>query len=803
MPLSDYLLQTPRKLSRALLPRYFTCRRIPTLRSTVYPHFVPHVDDFEQPYHSASIRERPAAGMAWAISSTTRHPVYVGRLDPQVHVGLACDCLCPACGAPLQAVNLREPSSSPRQPFFRHHVGTQGPGCKYRVAELAALKLLVEKGLIEIPAPRRRGDQLGLSGTIYQAEAVGSAVRERIIERRLVSETSAVLTLESGRKVALVLRGHQDVGSLGSLLAVVEVHVDDPDVAWLSPEEIIQRSELDAKWLHVVEHQQHADLQVQADDLARQQALDALDIDPGDIDLPVGATKKQACESFIHWAVKEALMHIGSLQAPALHLTASAVGKTGTVHTVPVDIPPTRLAVEHVAHEVLFDGYRADIVCRVRDSARAASGSFQLLVEVAVTNRVHTQKLRLIREAGAACIELDVMSFASGGSVTRPQLQHLVSSDVACKAWLHHPLAVEFLSEAQSRADAARDRDDAMRSAAELRQAEERRLAAAMQQEADALAAAKASWASSLSRQDALAELRRALQQRWMDRGERTSNGMNWAAGELEAALSDLLPRGLLDNKVIGKGGLIWKLEAILRSASPPLGALDARSVLCLDAPYLPYDLEPMLGLLHLAIDHAGARVEDGLHAYQEQQQTVLKSLHAGEKRYARQGHLDAVLSEMFPELAAVFANELGTRAYSDRILLQQQESRARVEKDRLIAEEAALAERERLLAEEAAEKERRRVPDAIDAVTYQWVWKANPNIPKDAETAVSYLKFSKHRNAGDALRQVVRDGFAARQQGLDFSTWFKSRTYRSVDDVMHAREVLEAGWLVQSKLSG
>jgi len=276
--------------------------------------------------------------MVWAIKGKTREPVYVGRLDPQRHVGLRCECECPACGSPLQAVNLREPAASTRQPFFRHHVGTQGPGCKYRVAELAALKLLAEKGIIEIPAPRRHANRIGISGTIYPAEAVGAAVRERIVERRLVSEVAAVLTLESGRKVALVLRGHQDVGELGSVFAVVEVHVDDPELAMLSPEEILKRSELESGWLHVIEHVQDEELQLQADELARQRALDKLDIDPEALDLPVGATKKQASESLIHWAVKEALMHIGFLQVPELRLAASAIGKGGIAHTVPTSM---------------------------------------------------------------------------------------------------------------------------------------------------------------------------------------------------------------------------------------------------------------------------------------------------------------------------------------------------------------------------------------------------------------------------------------------------------------------------------
>lgn len=175
------------------------------------------------------VQERFATGMAWAVDRASREPVYVGKLGSK-HVGLRCNCICPACDARVQAVGVGPDAGPSRAPFFRHHLAEQGPSCKYRVAELAALRLLFEQNLIEIPAPRRRSAYRGTSGHVYVGEHVGEAIAERVIQRRLISEAQAVLTLESGRQVVLVLRGHQDVGELGSVHAVVEIQVSDAEV---------------------------------------------------------------------------------------------------------------------------------------------------------------------------------------------------------------------------------------------------------------------------------------------------------------------------------------------------------------------------------------------------------------------------------------------------------------------------------------------------------------------------------------------------------------------------------------------
>ena len=749
-----------------------------------------------------NIAARPAAGMAWAVEAVTRIPVYVGKLT-RAQTGLRCGCICPACNAPLQAVNAGAGPGQRKATFFRHHVGQQGPSCKYRVAELAALQLLAEKGVIEIPAPRRRGIVSGVSGTLYQGEAIGSAIQERIVERRLLSEVGAILTLESGRQVALVLRGHQDIGELGSVFAIIQVQVDDPEVAWLSPEEILQRSELSSDWLHVVRHKEDEDLQSEADELARQKALEQLDIEPEMLGLPVGATRMQASESLVHWAVKDALMALGSLQAPELRLSVNAVGSTGRVHTVPVSLPSVRLAVAEVADEVLFDGYRADIVCRVRNEKDSHATAFLLLVEVAVTNKVKPEKLKLIRAAKMACMELDVMSFAQGGTVTRGELRDLVADDLESKVWLYHPSEDKLLATAQAKADAARDEDDAKRRKAEADETEQRIASEHRERQNRERAVAKVAWIKSLDSDAALRELRALLQLRWKRQPEYTSNAIAWQPGEFEQAASTLLPHGGIDGRLLAAGGLAWRLHAVISGGNRWNDPLDVKAVLNLDRDdYFPYELEPWLGLLHMAISYCDPVIRDGKERYEAQRELVFKSLEAGERRFMRPTDHDEALAGLFPELHELLTSEFGTRSYGERVRKEREAARLKADEELLLAEEMARKERARQLAEEEAEKERQRLPEAIRAVTYQWAWKLNPKLPPSAGAAVDYLRYSMHKDASQEMRTLVREAFAARQEGKEFASWFSALMFASAEKVVETREVLEAAWLIQSKLT-
>lgn len=747
------------------------------------------------------MREKPASGMAWAVDGRSNRPVYVGTLAAN-QTGLQCGCICPACNARLQAVNAGQDASSSRTPFFRHHLTEQGPGCKFRVAELAALKLLAESGLIEIPAPRGVSAYAGRSGRIYNVEQRGEAVREAIIECRLVSAVQALLTLESGREVVLVLRGHQDVGEFGSVLAVIEIQVSDPEVALLSPEEIVARSELRGQWMHLVRHQDDERLRQSADDEARAQALEQLDIHPDELDLPVGATRKQASESMLHWAIKDALLGLGYLMAPEYRQSVTVRGNDGSLHTVGVVIPATRLVTTEVVDEVLFDGYRPDIVC-VATADDGPLGRFRLLVEVAVTSKVTATKLDLIGRDAVACIELDVGRFGEGGQVSRSRLRELVARDLQCKTWLHHPLMAQMLSDAMAKANAARDAADAQRAAAVVAAREQDRVERARLQHQQREDERKQAWAQSLDWVDAARELRLVLDRRWAAELQLSSNGMVWQDSEFEEAIGGVLKASHLSRWITAHGGIAWRLSQIVGAATDQLDGLDFHDVSGALGGFARWDLEKWLGLIHLAIDHLQPKIlPDTLTAHANQRVRVLESLRAGQRTHVRPGDLDDILMAMFPELQAVLSQELGTRAYCERLQREQEAAERAVREAAAAAAALAAAEQAQRDAEAAAVRERERLPQAIASLGYEMLWRSNLKLPPSPEDAVKYLHIMGDRNPSPETVDLVTDGWAARQRGCTFSEWLASRVFGSVEEVNTARKSLEKAFLIQSKIS-
>lgn len=744
-----------------------------------------------------AVRERFATGMAWAVDKQSGEPVYVGKLGGE-HTGLRCNCICPACDARLQAVGVGH-ADPRRAPFFRHHQAEQGPGCKFRMAEMAALRLLFQSGLIEIPAPRKHSEYRGASGRLYPAERVGEAIEEAVVERRLISAAQAILTLASGRQVALVLRGHQDVGELGSVFAVIEVQVSDPEVALLSPEEILARSELRGEWLHLVKH--HNDQQVQqlADDAARAQAAELYDIDPTELGLPVGATAKQASESLIHWAVKDALLRLGTLMAPGFHGSASATAMDGTLHTVEVTVPPTMLRVSDVVDEVLLDGYKPDILC----SATAVSGDlgqFRLVVEVALTSKVTATKLALVERDGLACIELDVRRFAEGSQrVPLSRLVELVRTDLACKAWLHHPQIGAWMRLAQAKAEQARDEADRRAAAARQAALAERRREEERARAEARTAERKASWVSTLGREQTLQELRLVLERRWASEMLITSNGMTWDEGEFEQLAQSNLAPHRLGRLITAQGGVAWRLSEIVKCIRGERQSLDLSAVVGVDYGLMRWDLEPWLGLFYLAIEHYKVDVEaDQVAEHLAGSQAVLASLRSGKAVHARPGGYDEVLTGLFPELRDVLELELGTLEYSKRVERERAAAATAAKAAQEAEAEAAAAAEALRKADEAAERERQRLPNAVSLVCYQMAWKPNRWVPKSAEQAVEFLRYSPHKDADQWTRDLVADGWRARAASHEFKEWFGSTQFPSVEAVALARGALEAAFLIE-----
>lgn len=76
-----------------------------------------------------------------------------------------------------------------------------------------------------------------------------------------------------------------------------------------------------------------------------------------------------------------------------------------------------------------------DIVCTATDAAGQDLGT--LMVEVTVTNRLDDERVRRLRATGTACIEIDLS--ATGGRISREDLQQPVLRSTAIKRWIYFP----------------------------------------------------------------------------------------------------------------------------------------------------------------------------------------------------------------------------------------------------------------------------------------------------------------------------------------------------------------------------
>lgn len=749
-------------------------------------------EDFHVP-EQAQKNDRWTSGMAWAVRRASRQPVYIGKLRRE-DKGLACDCVCPACEAPLQAVAPGLQATSTRVPFFRHHQAQQGPGCKHRVAELAALKLFAERGIIEIPAPRGSAAVVGFSGKVYEKARVGDVVVEKIVSKRVISDIEVELTLASGRTVILTLRGEQHMGEFGSAHAVIQIHVTDPEIAMMSEEEILQQARFSPRFLQLIAHADRSRLDLLAADDARREALEQLDIAPEDLHLPKGATAKQASESLLHWAVKDSLLTVGYLRTPAFRHVESVMCADGKPYTAEVTLPELTLELSDIEWEVQHEGFRPDIVCWAVDR-QGGLGRFRLLIEVAKTSTVTATKLARIRAAGLACLQIDVYKFARSGEVSLSEVRPLVANDVAAKEWLCHPVLDRLIAEARTKVAGFKTRHEQTLEEAAIRLAEQRARAAREKEAAEREAARRSGWAGQLTQAQALRELRTVLDRRWAGETEITSNGMLWERGKFEAEIRHLWSGQGRIRSLAETGGLPWRISRILGVHYGTHQELDFKTTLS-DWTTMPHTYaEPAwLGLLHLIIEKFDvAAFHDDYDAYASQREQVMASLNAGEPVYARSTSDDAMLVEMFPEIAPVLAQRFGTIEYASDIKRKAAEAfQAK------LAEQEAELEAEKLRQTAAQEEAARR--KAIEQFGYSMVWNSAPSAPSTPDRVFQCIKVTGSGPLDVRWTGVMLSALKAKLAGENLANWLHGQTLNTTKEAEDLAKLLRNAYLAKSK---
>lgn len=725
--------------------------------------------------------EKSGTLMAWAVRAETRQATYIGALS-RAETGLACTCVCPACGGTLQAVNAGMPAEhflkpDSMRPFFRHHTGQQQAECLVKVAQIAALQLLMNSQEIDLPAPLARRSVVGASGAIYTHEAVGSAAQARIADRHWVDEHAARITLEDGRVILIRLTGSNVGDDDGQADAIISIKVDDPEVSTWPPEKILRHAQLDGQWLCWERHWDDGVLEAEALAKAEEEARRLVDLAPEGYLMPDGLTPMQRSESVLHWVIKEMLAAAGQLLTPAVHEVITQRMPNGRDEKRAVSIPAMTLELSDVRVEYNLGGMVPDVMCRAVDSATRFA-PMELMIEVAVTHRVSDTKRAQVQERGLGCIEFDIDLVNVGGRMTTARLKSMVLGDPTNKRWINHP-------------ELQRQRARALEGLA---------IASAQIEEELIQSQRRTDWFRGIPVAHALQEYLGALRESWLGRTCVAGDGSAWRPEEMAALLKERGVKQLGDREFSGAGGILRRLDRIraaaLASRPAALSYEALRSALEGQG-----DERRFASLILLAVHAYRPSMADpdaaALAACREQ---ITQSIRDGETAFARPSTWDEVLGTLFPEMARGLSQEFGTTAYADKVRRANREAQRLADAETRDVEAARRAQAQEKLNAKALSDE---IEAALDSIPARLIWaEMDGSIPMDVATAVRFVRDWRTRSAPSSAerdRDVVESAWEARAKGLSIRAWIETRKPGDAGEVRQLSRLLEASWLAYS----
>lgn len=382
---------------------------------------------------------------AWARDSLTGEPVYIMELGEQRRGG-KCGCECQSCDLPLTAVNAAK-SEYIKRPHFRHPNGAEKSECMFLAARLAALQLLREQGVFELPARRVSGKVLGLSGTQHEVWIEHPAERIKIRDFDFRDKASALITLDDGRQLRFHLIGSGNRSEDGHVTPSVFLDLSDAALAGMSLEELRKRTTLVPDGLCWQSHWRDAELQNQADQAALAKAVDLMDIEGEYITELEGVELKFRRETLLHLEVKRILSESRQIRVPEVQCYVLRTADDGHEIEHSFDFPSQVIPLTAVTLEKRFGRLIPDVTAQT-----SADHGDILLIEVTVTNTIRQERHSQIRTGNVPAIEIDIGR--TGGMISRSELRDLVIDSTECKRWLCHPEADLRQNELEQAADA-------------------------------------------------------------------------------------------------------------------------------------------------------------------------------------------------------------------------------------------------------------------------------------------------------------------------------------------------------------
>lgn len=708
--------------------------------------------------------------MAWALTADERKATYIGtlRLDQK---GLACHCVCPACGGTLQAVNAGKLpheiiEGENLRPHFRHDNGQQKDACLLKMSQIVALQLLLREKTIVLPEHTRNFTTKGASGQIYTGTASRPAVSAPISAIHWVDEHEAKITMPDGRVVWLRLYGSPARGNAASGDAVITIKVDDPEVATWSQDKILEHAQLTGEWLCWEKHPDDDQLHEQARQDADNQAKHWCDYLPEDLDFPEGLTPAQRSEGVLHWLIKGILGQAHSIATPGYEDTLRGWMPDNTYKTQKINFYPANYRISNVRMEQRLQRVIPDVICT---ASLGAAPPMDLMIEVAVTHRVDDEKLLRIRELGVACLQIDTKRLSKGGRISMPELRSMVLHETDNKQWLFHPTIERF-------------REDAVQRLANMS------ITIHRQQE---LQRARQQWIDSLNDTQILQEYLMLLRQVWAGQDIRNSQGQALSTKELIPTLEQRGFKRLDTEDISGPKGLLWMLEQIVRP-NETIRAVDLFELAMSSGPVL----QSYVTVLGAAIAEYGAFMTE----WEEEQMkgmrlTIKQSLQEGGLQYARMTHLDKALIVLYPRLQKRLSSSKGTRDQATKVRYERQALEREQEKRR---EQQAQIENEKKWNEQQLQEGLNRV-DAM----YEWLPQSGGNHNLFAATEQVKQKLQRnHPILSTAWRRILQSAWQARDAQMTLSQWLKAQSPETAMDLKARLDLLEVALLVKRRHS-
>lgn len=365
--------------------------------------------------------------LAWGRDRESGRLRYILELGERERGG-ACGCVCISCAQSLVAVNAAKVDWTIR-PHFRHEAGTETHSCGVLSARAALLSSLKEGDLIVLPRLRRSLSVQGLSGAFYKGWIEVAPQQARVGKVHFTDMATAEVVLDDGRRLKVVVTGSASIGGSDSgetLIPSIEICIDDPTLAGMSPEE------LRARLVPAIEagswcgHWPDAIGDAAAREDAKRAAGDALDWDEDAEDVPADLRR----ESLLHREVKAILGSATSIVVPGWKVSPTGAIQTVGGRPVRVDLAGARL-------EKKLGRIIPDVISKLKTGE-------EWLVEVTVTNTITPERMGRIRAVNMPTLEIDFSHMA--GAISRATLRELVLNNVVGKVWLHHPSAAGMVA---------------------------------------------------------------------------------------------------------------------------------------------------------------------------------------------------------------------------------------------------------------------------------------------------------------------------------------------------------------------